>query len=154
MALQDVKRYFQEKGLDYEVLEFETSTATVELAAQAVGVEPGMIAKTMSFKLKNNENILVLTAGDKRVDNKKFKAAFQSKGKMLDHDEVMEITGHPVGGVCPFGLKNNIPVYLDISLKKYQYVYPAAGSPNSAVKLTPAELSNITQGKWVDVCNN
>ena len=152
MALQDVKRYFQEKGLDYEVLEFETSTATVELAAQAVGVEPGMIAKTMSFKLKNNENILVLTAGDKRVDNKKFKAAFQSKGKMLDHDEVMEITGHPVGGVCPFGLKNNIPVYLDISLKKYQYVYPAAGSPNSAVKLTPAELYSITQGKWVDVC--
>jgi len=153
MGIQEVRNYFREKGLKHEILEFNASTATVELAARAVGVEPGMIAKTMSFKLRNNEVILVLTAGDKRVDNKKFKATFHSKGKMLNHDEVVEITGHPVGGVCPFGLKNDLPVFLDISLQEYEYVYPAAGSPNSAVKLTPAELQNITSGQWVDVCN-
>jgi len=152
MGVEQVKKYFLERNLNYEVLEFEASTATVELAAQALGVEPGLIAKTMSFKVKDDVCLLVLAAGDKRVDNRKFKEVFNSKGRMLDLNEVVEITGHPVGGVCPFGLKNSLPVYLDVSLQAYQYVYPAAGSPQSAVKMTPGELQEVTGGTWVDVC--
>lgn len=152
MGVQDVKKYFQENNLNYEILEFEASTATVELAARALGVKPALIAKTMSFKLKNKENILIIAAGDRRVDNRKFKDVFKTKARMLDPEEVVEVTGHPVGGVCPFGLKNNLPVYLDVSLKEYEFVYPAAGSPNSAVKMTPDELQEVTSGEWVDVC--
>lgn len=152
MGIKKVKTYFQENNYNFEVFEFETSTATVELAARALGVEPDLIAKTMSFKLKNEENILVVAAGEKRVDNRKFKDCFQSKARMLDQDEVLEVTGHPVGGVCPFALKNKLKIYLDISLKKYQYVYPAAGSPSSAVKITPEQLQEVTGGEWVDVC--
>lgn len=152
MGIEQVKKYFTDHKLDYEVLEFEVSTATVELAAQALGVAPGLIAKTMSFKVKDDACLLVLAAGDKRVDNRKFKEAFNAKGRMLNVDEVVEITGHPVGGVCPFGLKNSLPIYLDISLQAYQYVYPAAGSPRSAVKMTPGELQAVTGGTWVDVC--
>lgn len=152
MGVQDVKKYFQENNLNYEILEFEASTATVELAARALGVKPALIAKTMSFKLKNEENILIIAAGDRRVDNRKFKDVFKTKARMLDPEEVVEVTGHPVGGVCPFGLKNNLPVYLDVSLKEYEFVYPAAGSPNSAVKMTPDELQEVTSGEWVDVC--
>ncbi|NLI90970.1 MAG: YbaK/EbsC family protein [Peptococcaceae bacterium] len=152
MGVEDVKRYFQEKHVNYEILEFEASTATVELAAKALGVEPGWIAKTMSFKVSQDQCLLVLAAGDRRVDNRKFRDAFQAKGRMLDLDEVVRITGHPVGGVCPFGVKNPLPVYLDISLQDYPFVYPAAGSPNSAVKMTPDELQEITDGNWVDVC--
>jgi Cys-tRNA(Pro) deacylase len=152
MGIKKVKTYFQENNYNFEVFEFETSTATVELAARALGVEPDLIAKTMSFKLKNEENILVVAAREKRVDNRKFKDCFQSKARMLDQDEVLEVTGHPVGGVCPFALKNKLKIYLDISLKKYQYVYPAAGSPSSAVKITPEQLQEVTGGEWVDVC--
>jgi Cys-tRNA(Pro) deacylase len=153
MGVEEVRKYFQDRNLNYEILEFEVSTATVELAAKALGVEPGMIAKTMSFKVKNDECLLILAAGDKRINNKKFKATFQSKGSMLDFEEVVQITGHPVGGVCPFGLKNKLPIYLDISLKDYQFVFPAAGSPMSTVKIAPRELQEITGGVWVDVCN-
>lgn len=152
MGVEQVKKYFLDRDLNYEVLEFEASTATVELAAQALGVEPGLIAKTMSFKVKDEACLLVLAAGDKRVDNRKFKEVFNSKGRMLDLNEVVEITGHPVGGVCPFGLKNSLPVYLDVSLQAYRYVYPAAGSPQSAVKMTPDELLEVTGGTWVNVC--
>ena len=152
MGVEEVKKYFQTNKLKFLVQEFETSTATVELAAQALGVEPALIAKTMSFKLKAGENVLILAAGDRKVDNRKFKDYFQVKAKMLDHNEVLEITGHPVGGVCPFGLKQQLEVYLDISLTEYEFIYPAAGSPKSAVKMTPAELQEVTGGKWVDVC--
>ncbi|MGI6450188.1 MAG: YbaK/EbsC family protein [Desulfitobacteriia bacterium] len=152
MGVQEVKKYFQERNLNYEIREFEVSTATVELAAQALGVEPGMIAKTMSFKSKDNGSLLVIAAGDKRVDNRKFKDTFKTKGSMLSAEEVGELTGHPVGGVCPFALRHELPVYLDVSLQAYAYVYPAAGSPNSAVKMTPADLAKVTGGTWVDVC--
>lgn len=152
MGIKKVETYFQENNFSFEVFEFETSTATVELAAGALGVEPDLIAKTMSFKLKNEENILVVAAGEKRVDNRKFKDCFQSKARMLNQDEVLAVTGHPVGGVCPFALKNKLKIYLDISLKKYQCVYPAAGSPSSAVKITPEQLQEVTGGEWVDVC--
>lgn len=152
MGIQEVKNYFEERNLGYKVLEFEASTATVELAAQALGVEPALIAKTMSFKLNDEEAILILSAGDKKVDNRKFKDTFKTRARMLDLNEVIEITGHPVGGVCPFGLKHDLPIYLDLSLQEYDYVFPAAGSPQSAVKLTPQELHEVTGGEWVDVC--
>jgi prolyl-tRNA editing enzyme YbaK/EbsC (Cys-tRNA(Pro) deacylase) len=152
MGIAEVKRFFQERNLDYEVLELEASTATVELAARALGVAPGLIAKTMSFRISDEQCLLVLAAGDRRVDNKKFKESFKAKGRMLDLEDVVKITGHPVGGVCPFALKDPLPVYLDISLQDYPFVYPAAGSPQSAVKMTPAELQEITGGTWVDVC--
>jgi prolyl-tRNA editing enzyme YbaK/EbsC (Cys-tRNA(Pro) deacylase) len=152
MSVENVKKYFEDKNLNYHVLEFESSTATVELAAQALGVEPALIAKTMSFRVKEDECLLVLASGDKRVDNRKFKDTFQHKGRMLGLDEVAEITGHPVGGVCPFGLKNPLRIYMDISLKAYPFVYPAAGSPRSAVKMTPHELQEVTGAEWVDVC--
>ncbi|MFA6807628.1 MAG: YbaK/EbsC family protein [Eubacteriales bacterium] len=151
MSVESVKKYFAENDYNYDVLEFEASTATVELAAQALGVQPALIAKTMSFRLKEGY-ALVLAAGDRRVDNRKYKDVFNQKAKMLDLEEVQEITGHPVGGVCPFALKNDIFIYLDSSLKEYEFVYPAAGSPNSAVKITPEELQAVTGGDWVDIC--
>ncbi|AHM58154.1 hypothetical protein EAL2_808p06510 (plasmid) [Peptoclostridium acidaminophilum DSM 3953] len=151
MAVEDVRKYFSDKGLDYEIIEKEESTATVELAAKAIGVEPAMIAKTMAFKLKDSD-IVVVSKGDAKVDNKKFKAQFATKAKMMSAEEVLESTGHPVGGVCPFGLKTSMQVYLDVSLKQFEYVYPAAGSPNSAVRITPDELMEVTDGQWVDVC--
>lgn len=152
MGIQEVKAYFKARNLGYEVLEYEASTATVELAAQALGVEPALIAKTMSFKLSDDNAILILSAGDKKIDNRKFKDTFKVRARMLSFDEVMEITGHPVGGVCPFGLKQELPVYLDLSLQEYVYVFPAAGSPQSAVKITPQELHDVTGGQWVNVC--
>lgn len=152
MGVERVRKYFAEKNLAYEVLEFEVSTATVELAAEALNVEPGMIAKTMSFKAKDDGCLLLLAAGDKRVNNRLFKDTFHTKATMLSYDQVAEITGHPVGGVCPFGLKNELSVYLDVSLRDYEFVYPAAGSPKSAVKMTPDDLQEVTGGTWVDVC--
>lgn len=152
MGVEEVRAYFKMNNFNFQVQEFEASTATVELAAQALGVQPALIAKTMSFKLKDGSNVLILAAGDRKVDNRKFKDYFQTKAKMLDLEEVLEITGHPVGGVCPFGLKQEIQVYLDVSLTEFEFVYPAAGSPSSAVKMRPAELQQVTGGKWVDVC--
>ncbi|OBR91129.1 Cys-tRNA(Pro)/Cys-tRNA(Cys) deacylase YbaK [Clostridium ragsdalei P11] len=151
MSLESVKQYFKDNNLSLEIIEMGQSTATVELAANALGVKPALIAKTMAFKLKDR-NILILSEGDAKIDNRKFKDYFHTKAKMLSADEVLEFTGHPVGGVCPFGLKTQMDTYLDESLKKFEYVYPAAGSRNSAVKITPEELSNVTSGTWVDVC--
>ena len=147
----DVKEQFQNEKLPLEVIEMDTSTATVELAAEALGVEPGRIAKTMAIQTKE-ENLLVLAKGDKRLDNKKFKKEFSSKGKFISMNDVEDITGHPIGGVCPFGLKNNMDIYLDVSLKEYDYVYPAGGGPNTAVKIGVDYLEEVTKGKWVDVC--
>lgn len=152
MGVKEVKKYFEEKDFSCEILELEESTATVELAAQALNVEPCLIAKTISFKTKDEDYLLIMAAGNRRVDNRKFKQTFNTRASMLDLAEVVEITGHPVGGVCPFGLKKELPIYLDVSLKNYEFVYPAAGSPKSVIKLTPAELREVTGGKWVDVC--
>lgn len=151
MSVESVKRDFAEKNLPYEILEFEAGTETVARAAQALGVEPALIAKTLAFKVKE-QDLLVVTRGDARIDNKKFKQRFQAKGKMLSPQEVLERTGHPVGGVCPFGLRNAIPIYLDESLKPFKKVYPAAGSCNSCIEITPQELFSTTDAQWVDVC--
>lgn len=151
MSLESVKKFFCDNQLDYKIIEMNESTATVELAAEAIGVAPALIAKTMAFRLKD-EDILVITKGDARIDNRKYKDFFKTKAKMLGYDDVLEVTGHPVGGVCPFGLKNPLNIYLDVSLKSFEYVYPAAGSKNSAVKITPDQLNEVTNGTWVDVC--
>ena len=152
MAIEKVKEYFEGIGMADRVKEFEVSSATVELAAKALGCEPGHIAKTMSF-LTEEGTILILTAGDARIDNKKYKAAFHQKAKMVPWEEVEEHVGHAPGGVCPFAVKEGVRVYLDESLKKYEVVYPAAGSSNSAVELSVEELERVSGSLgWVDVC--
>lgn len=151
MAVEDVRKFFTERGYKDPVFEMDESSATVELAAKAVGVEPGRIAKTLSFKLKDRD-ILIVTKGDARIDNKKFKKCFRTKAKMLSAEEVLETTGHPVGGVCPFALKTPLNVYLDVSLKEYDSVYPAAGSGNSALEIAPDDMKSLTDAEWVDVC--
>lgn len=153
MSLQSVKDFFSAHHIDIEIIELPVSTATVALAAVAHGVEPGQIAKTLAFKLHDGRMVLVVAKGDARIDNKKFKDSF-GKGKMLGLDEVAVITGHPVGGVCPFGLASPLPVYLDVSLKIYKEVIPAAGSVNSAVRISPEKMADITQAEWVDVCQS
>lgn len=153
MSLQSVQEFFKATQLDIPIIELAVSTATVALAAQAHGVEPGRIAKTLSFRLNDRRVVLVVARGDARIDNKKFKDAF-GKGKMLGLEEVSKITGHPVGGVCPFGLANPLPIYLDVSLKTYDIVIPAAGSVNSAVRISPEKMADITQALWVDVCQS
>lgn len=152
MSIEKAKEYLEEKGFLDHVIEFEESTATVALAAEAVGVEPGRIAKTMSF-LVGEEVILILIEGMSRVDNKKFKNTFHVKAKMIPYDQVEEWIGHAPGGVCPFGIKDGVKVYLDESLKRFDTVYPAAGNDHSAVKLTIAELEQASGATgWVDVC--
>ena len=151
MSLQSVRAFFQQLELDLPIIELQVSTATVALAAEAHGVEPGQIAKTLAFRLNDDRVLLVVAKGDARIDHKKFKDGL-GKGKMLGLDEVIELTGHPVGGVCPFGLAQALPVYLDISLQTYEEVIPAAGSVNSAVRISPALMLKITNGQWVDVC--
>lgn len=151
MSVESVKEYFIQNGLPYEVREMEESTETVEKAAAALGVKPELIAKTLAFALKER-NILVVTKGDARIDNRKFKQVFQTKAKMLSFDDVLEITGHPVGGVCPFGLKQEMDIYLDESLRQFEKIYPAAGSTNSCIEITPDDLCSITGARWVDVC--
>lgn len=151
MGIESVKNQFKDINVGLEIIQMDKSTATVDLAAKAIGVEPGQIAKTMAFGLKE-ENILIVSKGDARIDNRKYKDEFASKAKMLSFEEVMDITGHPVGGVCPFGLKTEMKIYLDNSLKEYDYVYPAAGATNSAVKIDLNMLQSITNGIWVDVC--
>ena len=152
MSIEKAKAYLEEKGFLDHVIEFEESTATVALAAEAVGVEPGRIAKTMSF-LVGEEVILILIEGMSRVDNKKFKNTFHVKAKMIPYDQVEEWIGHAPGGVCPFGIKDGVKVYLDESLKRFDTVYPAAGNDHSAVKLTIAELEQASGvDGWVDVC--
>ncbi|GAB2839634.1 YbaK/EbsC family protein [Pseudoduganella ginsengisoli] len=151
MSLQSVREFFAARQLDIPIIELETSTATVALAAQAHGVEPGRIAKTLAFRLGEGRVILLVAAGDARIDNRKFKEAF-GKGKMLPAEDVVELTGHPVGGVCPFGLAHPLPVYLDQSLQAYDVVLPAAGDVHTAVKVAVSQLADITAGAWVDVC--
>ena len=135
---------------DLEILEFPVSSATVELAAKAVGVDPGMIAKSLSFKLKEGAVIVVLS-GTARLSNHKFKEFFGCRAKMLKPEETEEITGHAVGGVCPFGLKDGVNVFLDNSLKAYDIVYPAAGASNNAIRIKVSEFADITNGQWADL---
>lgn len=151
MSLESVHQYFATHAPHIPVIEMEVSTATVTLAAEAHGVEPGRIAKTLAFRLQNGEIFLLVARGDARIDNKKFKDQF-GKGKMLPTDEVEAITSHPVGGVCPFGLPTALPIYLDVSMQAFEDVLPAAGAVHSAVRIGVGELASLTQGTWVDVC--
>ena len=152
MSFDKVKAFFESQGAGDKVLWLEQSSATVELAAEAVGCEPARIAKTLSF-LVGEQPILILTAGDVKVDNKKYKELFHAKAKMIPGDIVEELIGHAPGGVCPFVINDGIDVYLDESLKRFDIVYPAAGSGNSAVRLTLAELEHFSgTDKWIDVC--
>ena len=152
MSFNKVYEFFKEKGLSDRVMEFDESSATVELAAQAIGCEPARIAKTMSF-LIDDKAILIVTAGNVKIDNKKYKAYFHTKAKMIPWDDVEGYIGHAPGGVCPFAVKDRISVYLDTSLKVFDTVYPAAGSSNSAVKLSPDELYTLSgAADWIDVC--
>lgn len=152
MALEKVITYFDSIGLKDRVKVFSQSSATVELAALAVGCEPAHIAKTMSF-LQGDKAILIVTAGDARIENKKYKAHFQQKAKMIPWDDVEKYIGHAPGGVCPFEINDDVDTYLDISLKRFEIVYPAAGSDNSAVELSIPELEKYSRSKgWIDVC--
>lgn len=152
MAIESVRKYFRQWGKEKDILEFDTSSATVEMAANTLGVEPCRIAKTLSFMTVDGP-ALIVAAGDAKVDNGKYKSEFKCKAKMLNKEEVLEYTGHAVGGVCPFGLRNDIPVYLDLSLKRFETVFPACGSSNSAIKLTCEELEKYSPfAKWIDVC--
>lgn len=154
MAIEKVKQYFESVGMLERVKELEASSATVEEAARALGCEPGHIAKTMSFFVDENP-VLILTAGDARVDNKKYKAEFHQKAKMIPWDSVEDAVGHAPGGVCPFAVKDGVKVYLDVSLKKYKIVYPAAGNGHSAVELSVEELETYSGSLgWVDVCKD
>jgi prolyl-tRNA editing enzyme YbaK/EbsC (Cys-tRNA(Pro) deacylase) len=152
MAIEKVKEYFKQYGMEERVLEFDVSSATVELAAKAVGCEPGRIAKTLSFMLKG-EPILIVTAGEVKIDNHKYKTHFGAKAKMLIPEEAESLIGHAVGGVCPFAVNDGVTVYLDESLKRFETVFPACGSSNSAIELTMEELEKYSGfTEWVDVC--
>jgi prolyl-tRNA editing enzyme YbaK/EbsC (Cys-tRNA(Pro) deacylase) len=151
MSLASVRAFFSAHQVDIPIVELDSNTSTVALAAQAHGVEPGRIAKTLAFKLADGKVFLLVARGDARIDNAKFKAAF-GKGKMLALDQVEALTGHPVGGVCPFGLATELPVYLDKSLLVFDVVLPAAGSVNSALRISPQLMAELTQGQWVDAC--
>lgn len=152
MSIEKVKGYFAQFDMAQRVREFPVSSATVELAAQALGCEPRRIAKTLSF-LVDGHAVLVVTAGDARIDNPKYKARFATKAKMLTPDEVVTLIGHAVGGVCPFAVNEGVKVYLDVSLKRFETVFPACGSSNSAIELTIGELEKYSGfTAWVDVC--
>lgn len=154
MSIEKVKAYFQQQGMGGRVREFPVSSATVDLAAQALGCEPCRIAKTLSFLLEDRA-ILVVAAGDARVDNGKYKARFGAKAKMLTPDQVESMVGHRVGGVCPFAVQDGVEVYLDVSLQRFETVFPACGSGNSAIELTIAELERHSGfADWVDVCKD
>lgn len=155
MSIEAVRSYFRPLGREQDILEFPVSSATVELAAQAVGVIPARIAKTLSFSVEGG-CVLIVCAGDAKIDNSKFKAMFHCKAKMLTADEVLDFTGHAVGGVCPFGIHSPaVTTYLDVSLRRFDTVYPAAGSSNSAIQLTCDELAEYARSAgWVDVCKN
>lgn len=154
MSIEKVRAYMKQFGAQDRIIEFVTSSATVELAAQAAGCEPARIAKTLSFKLHDDSVILIVTAGDAKVDNAKYKHYFGCKAKMLSADEVEPLIGHAIGGVCPFGINEGVKVYLDESLKRFTTFFPACGSHNSAIELSPEELEKFSancQG-WVDLC--
>lgn len=151
MSIDKVRAYFKENNIPEEILEFDVSSATVALAAEALGVPGARIAKTLSFQ-DSESALLILAAGDARIDNKKYKQRFGKKARFLTAEDALRFTGHAVGGVCPFALPEPLPVYLDISLKRFDIVYPAAGSPASAVVISPDRLQEITGAEWVDVC--
>lgn len=152
MAIEAVREYMKQWGAQDRILEFQASSATVELAAQAVGCEPARIAKTLSF-LVGDHPILIVAAGDRRVDNHKYKKVFHTKARMLTPEQAVELVGHAVGGVCPFAVKPGVEIYLDESLKQFDTVFPAAGSSNSAIEVTMEELEQFSGStNWVDVC--
>ena len=153
MAIEKVREYFKQFGLEDNILEFDVSSATVDLAAQAVGVEGARICKTLSFKDKDDNCILIQTAGDTKINNSKYKQFFGCKAKMLTPDEVVEYTGHAIGGVCAFGIeRNDVKIYCDESLKRFETVFPACGSSNSAIEFTPDELFKYSKAlEWIEV---
>ena len=153
MSIETGRAYLRARGYEDRIQEFSVSSATVELAAQAVGCEPARIAKTLSFAVDGG-CVLIVCAGDAKIDNTKFKAQFHTKAKMLTHEEAHELIGHDVGGVCPFALPEDVKVYLDVSMKRFETVFPAAGSSNSAVEMTCDELERYASNfaAWVDVC--
>src|SRR4030081_1915658 len=153
MSIESVRAFFAEKAPDITVIESPMSSATVTLAAEAYGVEPARIAKTLSLRI-GDRVVLIVAAGTSRLDNRKLKARFGGKPKMLGLDEVAAITGHEVGGVCPFGLKTPLPIYCDVSLQVFDEVVPAAGSTHSAVRIAPLRMAELTAAEWVDVCQD
>ena len=152
MAIEKVRAYFDKLGIAHKIQEFEVSSATVELASKALGCEPARIAKSLSFKV-NESYIIIVTAGDAKIDNPKYKAKFNTKAKMLSPQEAEEYIGHAIGGVCPFGVYDGVVIYLDESLKRFDTVFPACGSSNSAIELSIEELERYSSYKeWIDVC--
>ncbi len=153
MSIDIARAYLREKGYEDRILEFDVSSATVELAAKAVGVEPARICKTLSFKLKDGSGVLIQAAGDARIDNKKYKDFFGEKARMLSPEEVPQYTNHEIGGVCAFGVtRDDVRIYCDVTMKRFETVFPACGSGNSAVRLTPDELFEISGAiDWIDV---
>ena len=153
MSIEKVRNYFRSFGVEDRIREFSVSSATVELAAVAVGVEGARIAKSLSFKVED-QPIIIVVAGDAKVDNSAYKKQFHTKAKMLTHEEAHTLIGHDVGGVCPFALPENVKVYLDVSMQRFDTVFPAAGSDNSAIELTCEELEKYSSNfvQWVDVC--
>ena len=151
MSLESVRRWLAERAPDLEVIVVAESTATVDTAARALGVEPARIAKTLAVRA-GDEVFLLVARGDARLDNGKCKAEFGARPRMLEPEETLALTGHPIGGVCPFGLANPVPVYLDVSLKPFDRVYPAAGSLNTSVRVTPERLFELVGSRWVDLC--
>ena len=152
MSIDSVRAYLKRYHAEHRILEFSVSSATVELAAHALNCDPARIAKTLSFKV-NDRPVLIVAAGDAKVDNSKFKGYFYAKAKMLTPDEAFELIGHAVGGVCPFAVMDNVSVYLDESLKRFRTVFPACGSANSAIELTISELEEFSRfSEWIDIC--
>lgn len=151
MSLQSVQAFFQAKAPDIAVMVTEDSSATVALAAQAHGVEPAQIAKTICLGV-NGRTVLIVASGTARLDNRKIKAVFGGKGRMLDAEQVLALTSHPVGGVCPFGLPEPLPIYCDLSLRRFTEVLPAAGAPNAAVRIATDRLAALTDATWIDIC--
>lgn len=152
MAIENVRNFFKQYNMDTQIQEFAVSSATVDLAAEALGCKTERIAKTLSF-LVNGQAVLVVTSGEAKIDNKKFKENFNTKAKMLSPDEVTSLVGHAIGGVCPFAIKSDVSVFLDISLKRFETVYPACGNSNSAIELTIKQLEKYSgYSQWIDVC--
>ena len=151
MTIESARAWLVQHAPDLPLIEVEESTATVDLAARALGVEPGRIAKTLAIRVRE-ETFLVVARGDARLDNRKCKTEFGGRPRMLGPEETFELTGHPVGGVCPFGLAQPLPIYCDVSLRDFDLVYPAAGSLNSSVEVTPQRLFELVSRRWVDVC--
>jgi prolyl-tRNA editing enzyme YbaK/EbsC (Cys-tRNA(Pro) deacylase) len=153
MSIEIARAYLEKMGVADRIMEFDVSSATVELAAKAVGVEPARICKTLSFKLKDGSGVLIQAAGDARIDNKKYKAYFGEKAKMLSPEEVPEYTNHEIGGVCAFGItRDDVKIYCDVTMKRFETVFPACGSSNSAAEFTPDELFEVSRSlAWIDI---